>query len=90
MRILLDECVDRRLGREITGHTVATVADVGWVGITNGELLRRAASDFDVLITVDRNLPFQQHLPNFKIAVVLLEPASSRLTCVERCYASAS
>ena len=80
MRVLLDECVDRRLGREIAGHTVASVTDVGWVGVTNGELLRRAAADFDVLITVDRNLPFQQHLPNFAIAVVLLEAASNRLS----------
>jgi hypothetical protein len=53
---------------------VRTVADQGWVGISNGQLLSRAAAEFDVFVTVDRNLPFQQHLPNFDIAVILLGP----------------
>jgi hypothetical protein len=79
MRILLDECVDRRLGREIAGHSVASVAEMGWVGIVNGELLQRAAAEFDVLVTVDRNLPFQQHLPKYPIAVLLIEARSNRL-----------
>jgi len=55
------------------------VAEKGWVGIANGELLRRAAAEFDVLVTVDRNLPFQQHLPKYSIAVVLIEAKSNRL-----------
>ncbi len=72
MRILLDECVDRRLAREFARFSVRTVVDMGWGGITNGELLNSAAAEFDVLVTVDRNLPFQQHLPHYSIAVVLI------------------
>ena len=51
----------------------------GWVGLTNGKLLALAAAEFDVFVTVDRNLPFQQHLPKFDIAVVLLMAKSNRL-----------
>ena len=65
MRLLLDECIDRRLAREIEGHGVVTVPQAGWEGIRNGELLRLAQEQFDVFITVDRNLSFQQHLPRF-------------------------
>jgi hypothetical protein len=58
---------------------VRTVADQGWVGISNGQLLSRAAAEFDVFVTVDRNLPFQQHLPNFDIAVILLRAKTNRI-----------
>ncbi len=80
MKVLLDECVDRRLARELTAFDVRTVADLGWAGITNGELLSRAALEFDVFLTVDRNLPFQQHLPKYQIAVILVEAVSNRLS----------
>jgi hypothetical protein len=56
MRVLLDECVPRALRNDIPGHEVKTVAEVGWAGVTNGDLLRLAAAEFDLLITVDRNL----------------------------------
>lgn len=72
MRILLDECIDRRLAKEIEGHEVVTVPQAGWAGIKNGELLALAQQQFDVLVTVDRNLSFQQNLPQFNIAVVIL------------------
>jgi hypothetical protein len=55
VRILLDECVDRRLAREIVGHDVKTVPELGWAALTNGELLARAAQEFDVFLTVDRH-----------------------------------
>lgn len=79
MKVLLDECVDRRLARELSGFVVRTVVEMGWAGITNGDLLGRASADFDVFLTVDRNLSFQQHLPKYAIAVVLVEAASNRL-----------
>ena len=60
MRVLLDECVPRALRDDIRGHEVQTVAEAGWAGVKNGELLRLAAAAFDVLITVDRNLEYQQ------------------------------
>jgi hypothetical protein len=58
---------------------VRTVADLGWLGISNGKLLALAAAEFDVFVTVDRNLPFQQHLPKFDIAVILLRAKTNRL-----------
>ena len=79
MKILLDECIDRRLAKEIGGHEVVTVPQAGWAGIQNGELLRLAQAQFDVFVTVDRNLSFQQHLPQFSIAVIVLHAPTNRL-----------
>jgi hypothetical protein len=58
---------------------VRAVADQGWLGISNGQLLALAAAEFEVFVTVDRNLPFQQHLPKFDIAVILLRAKTNRL-----------
>lgn len=79
MRVLLDECVDRRLAREIAEHEVITVPDAGWASAKNGELLELAQKKFDVFVTVDRNLSFQQHLTTFSIAVVILRARTNRL-----------
>lgn len=79
MRILLDECIDRRFAKELAGHEVLTVPQVGWAGIKNGELLSRAQSQFDAFVTVDRNLAFQQNVPQFSIAVIVLESPTNRL-----------
>ncbi len=79
MKLLLDECIDRRLAKDLEGHDVRTVPQAGWAGIKNGELLALAEKEFDVFITVDRNLSFQQNLPKFNIAVLVLHAASNRL-----------
>ena len=79
MRVLLDECVDVRLAASLATVDVRTVADQGWLGISNGQLLALAAAEFDVFVTVDRNLPFQQHLPKFDIAVILPRAKTNRL-----------
>lgn len=79
MKVLLDECIDRRLAREIEGHEVVTVPQAGWAGLQNGELLRRAQEQFDVFVTVDRNVSFQQSLPQFTIAVIILQAPTNRL-----------
>lgn len=79
MRVLLDECVDRRLAPEIGGHDVVTVTAAGWAGIKNGELLTLAESEFDVFVTVDRNLGFQQNISRFSIGVVVLKAKTNRL-----------
>ena len=79
MKILLDECIDRRLARDLQGHTVKTAPQMGWAGIKNGRLLALAENEFEVFVTVDRNLSFQQHLPKFKIAVLVLSARSNRL-----------
>lgn len=72
MKLLLDECVTRLLKRDLIGHEAKTVAEAGFRGLKNGALLSAASADFDVLITVDRNIPFQQNISSFQIAVVIL------------------
>ena len=57
MKVPLDECIDRRLARDIAGHDVKTVPQMGWAGIKNGDLLTLAEKQFEVFVTVDRN-PF--------------------------------
>jgi uncharacterized protein DUF5615 len=80
VKVLLDECIDRRLAKEIEGHEVVTVPQAGWAGIQNGELLRLAQAQFDAFVTVDRNLSFQQHLPRFSVAVIVLQAPTNRLS----------
>ena len=80
MRVLLDECLDRRLRFELAGHEARTVAEMGWAGMANGELLTVAQNDFDVFLTLDANLPYQQNLRGFHIAVILLRAKTARLT----------
>lgn len=79
MKVLIDECIDWRLSREIVGHEVKTARQMGWSTIKNGELLALAAKQFDVFVTVDRNLGFQQNVPAFDIAVVVLRAKSNHL-----------
>jgi len=79
VRVFVDECIDWRLARYIVGHEVETARQMGWSTIENGELLALAAKEFDVFVTVDRNLSFQQHLPAFTIAVIVLRAVSNRL-----------
>ena len=79
MKLLLDECVDQRLAKDISGHETNSVHRRGWNGSKNGELLTLAASEFDVLVTTDRNLAFQQNIHQFEISIVVLEARSNRL-----------
>lgn len=77
--MLLDECVDTRPAAYLTVFDTRTVHDQGWSGITNGKLLALAQAEFDAFVTVDRNLAFQQYLPKFSIAVVLLHAYNNRV-----------
>ena len=80
MRILFDEQLPRQLTREIPGHAVRTVQQQGWAGLGNGELLRRAASHgFQVFVTADQNLQFQQNLSGSPLAAIVLAPRSNAL-----------
>lgn len=83
MKLLLDECIDRKLAKEFSGYEIKTVPQMGWAGVKNGQLLTFAEAEFDVFITVDRNLPFQQNLPQFNMAVLVLQ-ARTRSTKVNR------
>ena len=81
MKILLDECVNRRLARSIPDHEVATTTGMGWNGIRNGQLLARAVSaGFDVFMTLDKSLSFQNDISSIPIAVFVLRVRSNRLT----------
>jgi len=77
MRVLLDECVPRALRRELHGHDVKTVAEAGWAGVKNGDLLQLAASQFEVLLTIDRNLEYQQNFSGLAVAVIVVHAASN-------------
>ena len=79
MKILLDECIDRKFARDFAGHFVKTVPQMGWASLKNGKLLALAEKEFEIFLTVDSNLSFQQHLSNFNIAVVVLKARSNRL-----------
>ena len=79
MRVFLDECVDWRLARDIVGHEIRTARQLGWTAIKNGELLALAAREFDVFVTVDRNLSFQQNVAALSIAVIVLHERINRL-----------
>ena len=68
MRILLDEDLPRRLGVLLVGHEASTVQRSGWSGIKNGRLLTLGATKFDVFLTMDGGLEFQQNLSTLPIA----------------------
>lgn len=78
MRKLLDECLPKRLKRDLVGHEARTVPEMGWAGTVNGALLTLAQTDFDVFLTTDRNLSFQQDLAKYDIAVVVMVAKSNR------------
>jgi len=84
LRILLDECVPRRLKRHFRDRgLVLTVTDAGLSGYKNGQLLRRISGDFDVFITVDKSIQYQQNLATFDIAFVLLRVPSNDVVDIE-------
>ena len=77
MRVLLDECVPRKLRTELPGHDVKTIAEVKWAGTKNGALLQQAAAEFDVLVTVDQGIPYQQNLAGITLALVIIMAPSN-------------
>jgi hypothetical protein len=81
MRILLDECVPRPIRRELTGHDVKTVPEMGWSGKKNGELLQLMLPEkFEVFLTVDQNLSYQQNLRSSGVAIILMAAPSIRVS----------
>ena len=79
MRLLLDECVPKRLTRELRGHGAKTVQDMVWAGIKNGALLQLADGQFDALLTVDQGIEHQQNVAGFTISVVVMVATSNDL-----------
>jgi len=72
VKVLLDESVPRRLGFDLTPHFVRSVQAMGWAGLKNGALLAKAKNEFDVLVTADRNLRYQQNMEQLPIAVIVM------------------
>jgi predicted nuclease of predicted toxin-antitoxin system len=79
MHILIDECLPKKLKQELHRHTVFTVQEKGWSGLENGDLLRVAENEFDVWVTADKNVEYQQNLDRFDIAIVVLVAYRNRL-----------
>ena len=78
-RVLFDEDVPRQLRRDLSVFSVRTVQEQGWSSLQNGELLRAASADFDVLLTADKNLQYQQNISKYAIGVVVLALVDTRL-----------
>ena len=83
MRVLLDESLPRPLAQLLVGHAARTVAQMKWTSLGNGALLKQAATEFDVLLTADQNIEFQQNLSALQIAVLILVADSNRLESLE-------
>lgn len=83
MRILLDESLPRTLLTRLVGHDAATVVGCGWSGVKNGKLLALAATRFDVFLTADQNLEFQQNLSTLPIAVLVLVVRNNRIESID-------
>lgn len=78
-RVLFDEDVPRQLRRDLPEFFIRTVQEQGWSSLKNGQLLRTASPHFDVLLTADKNLQYQQHLEKFSVGVVVLASPDTRL-----------
>ena len=79
MRILLDESLPIELRDVLPQHSVRSVQEMGWSALKNGELLRRAVDEFDVFVTADQNLQYQQNIKALPIAVAVLVAKSNRI-----------
>jgi predicted nuclease of predicted toxin-antitoxin system len=79
MRVLLDEQLPLDLSVELRGHAVETVASRGWAGIKNGELLARMSGQYDVLVTMDRGIEFQQQIRGLPFGIVVVRARSNRM-----------
>lgn len=79
MKILLDESVPHVVQTRLSHLAIRTVQDMGWTGAKNGELLRRAEAEFDVFVTADQQLRYQQNLSGRKLAIIVLPTNQVRI-----------
>jgi predicted nuclease of predicted toxin-antitoxin system len=79
LRVLLDECLPKKLKQELAAHFVATVQEMGWSSKKNGELMMLARDQFDVFITADQNLQYQQNLAYADVGVIVLVAPNNRI-----------
>ena len=81
MKILLDECVTKRLKPYLPGHEVYTVTEMGWNGLYNGKLMTKCVeSSFDILLTIDKNILYQQSVAKYDLTVVVLNAQDSKIS----------
>ena len=81
MKILIDECLPVWLAKQLVGHPVRTVQQMGWSAMKDPELITLAEAEFEVFLTADKNLRHQQNLSGRRIAVIVLP--SNRLSIVQ-------
>lgn len=79
MKILFDACCPRPLRKYLPDHQVITAQEMGWGDLKNGALLARAQAEFAVMISTDSNIEYQQHLPDYKIALIILRSVSGQV-----------
>lgn len=79
MRVLLDECVPRKLKYELPGHDVRTVTEMGWSGVKNGPLLSRAGQEFEAFVTVDQGPKHKQNLSSPMLTIIVLVATSNSI-----------
>ena len=84
MRILLDESVPEKLGRLLVGHTCSTVQRQGWTSIKNGKLLALAKDQFDLLLTADKGMEYQQNQDTLPVSIIVVRAKSNRLEDLAR------
>ena len=82
MRILLDECIPRPFKNDLPGHEIMTVRQMGWASVDNGDLLQLAETAFDIFLTVDQSLQYQQNLRGYQIAVIVIVTKDIRLAAL--------
>ncbi|MDX2302235.1 MAG: hypothetical protein NW226_05510 [Microscillaceae bacterium] len=84
MKILLDECVTRKLKKSLAEFEVFTVAEMGWGGLKNGKLIQKTIeNNFDILLTIDKNMEFQQNLNSYPVTVVVFDVLKSKIDFLE-------
>ena len=86
MKLLLDECVTRYLKADFIGHEVKTVREAGFTGLKNGQLLKAAESEFDVLVTVDQSIRHQQNLRAFDLGVLIFAPSPTSMPILSHSF----
>ncbi len=85
MKILLDECVTKKLIPYLKENEIYTVTQKGWNGLKNGKLLEKAIGDgFDLLLTIDKNILYQQNIENYEIIIVVFDTPSSNIDYIRK------
>jgi len=83
VKLLLDHCVPKRLGRELIGHQFKTAYQMGWANVNNGALLSKASTGFGAFITVDQNIRYQHNLAKLPLSVLILVAPNNKLATLK-------